>query len=132
MIYQDAYIRYRTGGRRRTWQNMIGTQSGTTPNQIGPRQDCYAPPPTTSDIIGTRYSVGSQSFPIPGSYTGAMYSNAKMLDNNKDNIVVTWSKDTDTSTIHIQPKPKSRSKSPMQKTTGPMVDETLMMDITQM
>lgn len=126
-IFQENYIRYITGGTRRTWQNIIGVNNGNN-QKVHPREDCYNPSSNFGDITSATYS--QSRMPVPTAQgTAAGYS----ADNNKDSIVVTWSKDTDTTTIQMAPrtrfklpKPKERSKSPSR-----LLDEQQAMELAE-
>nr|UNY47992.1 MAG: capsid protein [Chaphamaparvovirus sp.]UNY48114.1 MAG: capsid protein [Chaphamaparvovirus sp.] len=120
-IFQPACIRYRTGGRRRAWQNMNTPQAfgNNTENKNNldryPRQDCYQWKYDAASIGEIQYNQHHRPVGI-GDDTSANHPSRSVK--NIEKIRVTWSRDTDSTEIHMddeeeqsQPKPEPRKRS---------------------
>nr|WCD44326.1 MAG: capsid protein [Duck parvovirus] len=127
-IFQPACIRYRTGGGRRTWQNMqakIKTGSSTTivnteNIQKHPRMDnFYYKVDINNDINSIKYNYAHTISGTPDKTDAT-----RELQPNVKPIKVVWTRDTDTTEIimededenneNLEPTPAPRSSKLMQ------------------
>lgn len=117
-ILQPACIRYRTGGRRRTWQNLqtrlkLGGSDATNVNtnnmKTHQRQDPFVWNPAATDMSQIEYNNGHFPTGIPDAS-----NHNRILQPPFPNIKVTWSKETDSTEIIMEeeepaPQPKSKT-----------------------
>lgn len=101
-IFQDSYIRYKTGGLRRTWQN-INRIDTTTDKQIHLREDCYALAKNSGEITSDWYNTSS--FPVAKDFGLSGIS-----ERQNKSIIVTYDKASDKSTVHFKPSVPSRKQ----------------------
>lgn len=115
-IYQPNMIRYRSGGARRTWQNINRFTNDTASLYRHPREDPYVLP---------KELYPSSSTPLPLST--ATYTTAPSKEFSKD-LIVSFDRNSDRVVFHkpVIPQRKQRSKSP-----GRLLDEQMMEDIQQ-
>lgn len=109
LIYQEAYIRYRTGGARRTWQNLNRTQKTASKSMHG-REDTYALPVSKAEITSQWYATST--FPQPPDVgIGGLSVNDEERNNRE--IEITVAQDG-TSTVAYKPKlqPRKKTQSP--------------------
>ena len=109
-IFQPACIRYRTGGRRRAWQNMntplkLSTADDTSVNrgniQRYPRDDSYYWRLNAGTSVGSiQYNQNHRPSGI-GDNTGANKPQS-LKTQQIPKISVTWNKETDSTEIHME------------------------------
>nr|WPV87705.1 capsid protein VP1 [Chaphamaparvovirus anseriform 7] len=115
-ILQPAAIRYKTGGIRRTWQNIntllkVGNTSQDNDRnaqnfKIHPRQDIYLWKTGLTDKNQLMYDPRHRPAGINDSLAESYQDIAGRQHKQGDasNIVVTWSRDTDKTEIHMMEK----------------------------
>lgn len=110
-IYQEPVVRYRTGGMRRTWQNVesLNYQNGTDVAQH-PRQAPYG---TGTYPLGNRPKIIEEENEQP----------------EKEEIQVTFNKDGERVRIHIPERPVRRKTPIREPSTSTPIETTLMKDI---
>ncbi|QPN96886.1 capsid protein [Barn owl parvovirus] len=114
-IYQPDYIRYRTGGARRSWQN-VNTVATNGPHAPFWREDPYV----TTDNVNTHYPQ------LPG------YSFGTEALQGKEPLQITVEPSTSSRTFKlpcIKPRQKSTPRDAVEQKD---VDVKMMEDITQM
>ncbi|QGJ83203.1 capsid protein [Peafowl parvovirus 1] len=114
LCFQPSFIRYRTGGARWTWQNILG--SGNTSGSLDQNHPRETPYTTRKNATGTG--------------TGGTYTITTTQSTAKPNLVVTFSKDADRAVIEQAPAPRKRgifkTKSPERSKSPEKMDTTRM------
>ncbi|QMI57839.1 capsid protein [Chestnut teal chaphamaparvovirus 3] len=111
LIYQEGMIRYRTGGMRRTWQNLNRFSTDPTRKVYG-REDCYAIPANPNEITAGWYTAPSIPVPTDVGQQGLRAGeNAEEGNNRKPEIEITVEKGGK-SIVRYRPQAPARKKTP--------------------
>nr|WCD44335.1 MAG: capsid protein [Duck parvovirus] len=108
LIYQENYIRYKTAGVRRTWQN-INRFSIDSSKKVHGREDAYSLSASQNEIAGSWYDAST--YPVPTT-SGKGGLRAKDADSNRiPEIQITLEKGGK-STVRYKPTAQPRQKTP--------------------
>lgn len=111
-IFQNSYVRYRTGGARRTWQNLDG-ESGTDAQKRHPRDPPY-----------------NESSQYPATNRPRIIEEETETQEDRNEIRITFSKEGGREQVQILPPERPiRRKTPIRDPSMKPIDTALMSDI---
>nr|WCD44337.1 MAG: capsid protein [Duck parvovirus] len=109
-IFQESYIRYKTAGVRRTWQNL-NRLSVDASRQMHTREDCYSLSSQNTEIAGSWYN--SSTFPVPiAANQGGLRSGQQDPEKNREPEIQITMEKGGKSIVRYKPQARPREKPP--------------------